>query len=105
MGIEEILYGICLQCDKASHLGKELFLPGLLYGMLYELDMQDPQKSNWWTLQKTDWFLRAPASQKKWANILQYIEESDGQTANIVQTVFQISCFMEKSAKYYGPVG
>ena len=44
IGIEETCYGICLQCDKASHLGKKLFLPGLLYDMLYELDMPDPKK-------------------------------------------------------------
>ena len=30
--------------EFVSHLGKKLFLPGLLYDMLYELDMQDPQK-------------------------------------------------------------
>ena len=46
MGIEETHHGICLQCDKASHLGKKLPLLGLLDGMLYELDMQDPQKSD-----------------------------------------------------------
>ena len=46
MGIEETLYGICLQCDKASHLGNTLLLPVLLNGMLYELDIQDPQKSD-----------------------------------------------------------
>ena len=46
MGIEETHYGIFLQCDKASHLGKKLLLPRLLNGMLYELDMQDPQKSD-----------------------------------------------------------
>ena len=46
MGIEETHYGICLQCDKANHLDKNLllFLPGLLDGMLYEPDMQDPEK-------------------------------------------------------------
>ena len=32
--------------EFASHLGKKLLLPGLLYDMLYELDMQDPQKSD-----------------------------------------------------------
>ena len=32
--------------EFVSHLGKKLFLPGLLDGMLYELDMQDPQKSD-----------------------------------------------------------
>ena len=29
-----------------SHLSKKLLLPGLLDDMLYELDMQDPQKSD-----------------------------------------------------------
>ena len=47
MGIEETRYGICLQCNKGSHLGKKLFLPRLLGDMLYELDMQDPQKSDY----------------------------------------------------------
>ena len=44
MGIEETCYRICFQCNKTSHLGKKMLLPGLLDGMLYELDMQDPQK-------------------------------------------------------------
>ena len=46
MGIEETRYRICLQCDKFRHLGKKLLLPGLLEGMLYKLDMQDPQKND-----------------------------------------------------------
>ena len=29
-----------------SHFGKKLFLPGLLDVMLYELDMQDPQRND-----------------------------------------------------------
>ena len=33
--------------DLASHLGKKLLLPGLLNGVLYELNMQDPQKSDY----------------------------------------------------------
>ena len=45
-GIEEIYYEICLQCGTASHLGKKLLLPRLLYGMLYELNMQDIQRSD-----------------------------------------------------------
>ena len=28
--------------EFAGHLGKKLLLPGLLDGILYELDMQDP---------------------------------------------------------------
>ena len=46
MGIEETCYGVSLQCDKASHLGKKLLLPGLIYGMLYILGLQDPQKDD-----------------------------------------------------------
>ena len=46
MGIAKTRYGICLQCDKASHLGKKLLLPGLLDGMLYKLHMQDLQKND-----------------------------------------------------------
>ena len=42
MGIEETCHGICLQYEKASHLGKKLLLPRLLDGMLDELDMQEP---------------------------------------------------------------
>ncbi|CAO2637977.1 hypothetical protein LEMLEM_LOCUS24248 [Lemmus lemmus] len=30
--------------ELVSHLGKKLLLPGLLDVMLYELDMEDPQK-------------------------------------------------------------
>ncbi|CAO2578492.1 hypothetical protein LEMLEM_LOCUS574, partial [Lemmus lemmus] len=44
MGIKETHYRICLQCDKASHLGKKLLLPGLLNGMLYEMDVKDHRK-------------------------------------------------------------
>ena len=46
MSIEETRYGICLQWDKASHFSKKILFPGLLNGMLYELDMKDPQKSD-----------------------------------------------------------
>ena len=46
-GHEETHYGIiCLQCDKASYLGKKLLLPGLLDNVLYELGMEDTQKSD-----------------------------------------------------------
>ena len=70
MGTEETCYGICFQCDKVSHLGKKLFLPGLLDGMLYKLNMQDPQKSDCWTFQKTEWPSSSPASEKKLSDIL-----------------------------------
>ena len=52
MFTEEINYGICLWYDKASHLGKKLLLPRLPGSMLYELDMQDPQKDDYWPLLK-----------------------------------------------------
>ena len=32
--------------ELVSHLGRKLLLPGLLDVMLYELDMQDPQKND-----------------------------------------------------------
>ena len=32
--------------EFVSNLGKKLLLPGLLDGVLCELDMQDPQKSD-----------------------------------------------------------
>ena len=44
--IEETHYGICLQYDKAGHLGKKMLLPGLFDGMLYELNMQYSQKND-----------------------------------------------------------
>ena len=31
--------------EAVSHLGKKLLMPGLLDGMLYELDIQEPQKN------------------------------------------------------------
>ena len=40
-----------------------------------------------------------PASWKSLPDILQGTEESDWKTANI--NAFGISCFMEKSARYY----
>ena len=51
-GIEETCYGICLQCDKNNHLGQKLLLPELLDGMMYELDIQDPQKKRLLNLPK-----------------------------------------------------
>ena len=95
MGIEETCYRICFQCDKTSHLGKKLLLSRLLDGMLYELDRQDPQK---WLLNLSKegktilWgFL---LHEKCLPDILQGIEESDWQPANIGEIVFQIPCFM-----------
>ena len=35
-----------LLMELVSHLGKKLLLPRLLDVILYELDMQDPQKSD-----------------------------------------------------------
>ena len=32
--------------EFGRHLGKKLHLPGLLDGMLYELDKQDPQRND-----------------------------------------------------------
>ena len=32
--------------ELVSHLGKELLLPELLDGMLYELHLQDPQEKD-----------------------------------------------------------
>ena len=98
MGIEETCYRIYLRCDKARHLGKKLLLSGPLDGMLYKLDMQDPQKNDCWTcLKKVRQSFSVPASWKSLPDILQDIEESDW-------IVFQISCFMEKSVRYFGPM-
>ena len=33
--------------EFVSHLGKKLLLAGLLYGMLCEMDMQDPQRNDY----------------------------------------------------------
>ena len=35
-----------LLMEFVSHLGKKLLLPGLLDVVLYEMDMQDPQKND-----------------------------------------------------------
>ena len=40
--------------EFVSHLGKKLLLPGLLFGMLYYLKMQDPQKKCLLNLPKED---------------------------------------------------
>ena len=81
----------------ASHLGKKLFLPNLLDVMLYKLDIQKSQK---WlmNLPEVEIILWVPASWKSLPDIFQDTEEADWQTANICGTVFEISCFMEKSA-------
>ena len=65
-----------------SQLEKKLLLPGLLNGMLYELDMQDPQKNDCWTCLKVRQSFGVP-SWKSLQDILQDTEESDWQTANI----------------------
>ena len=85
---------------------KKLFLPELLDdGMLYKLDMQDPQKNDCWScLKKVRQSCSVPASWNSLSDILQDSEESDWQTSNIGGNVFEISCFMEKSSGYYEPV-
>ena len=45
-----------------------------------------------------------PASWKNLPDILQDTEKCDWQTAYIGRNVFEISCFIERSARYYGPV-
>ena len=75
MGIEETHCAICLQCDKASHFGKKLHLTGLLDDMLFEWDMQNPQKSDCWTFEKMGWSFSVPTSQKKLPDIVQDTEE------------------------------
>ena len=91
--------------EFASNLDKKLHLPRLFDVMLYELDMQDPQRNDCWTCLKVRWSFRVLAAWKSLPDILQDTEESEWQTANIGRTVFEISYFMEKSAGYYGPVG
>ena len=106
MDIEETCYGICLLCDKASHLGKKLLLPGLLDAVLYKLDLQDPQNNDCWScLKKLRQSFKVLVSWKSLPDILQDTEECDWQTAYIDVTVFEISHLTEKSARYYGPVG
>ena len=62
MGIKEALYGICFQNDKVSHLGKKMFLPGLIDNILYILNIQDPQNITA-ELTKTRWVF--PVLEKK----------------------------------------
>ena len=90
-----------LLMEFASHLGKKLLLPGLLD----ELDMQNPQRNDCWICLKVKWCFRVPDLWKSLQDILQDTEESNWQTANRDRTVFEVSCFMEKSTWYYGPVG
>ena len=90
-----------LLMELDSHLGKKLLLPGLLD----ELDLQDPQRNDGWTCLKVRRSFGVPASWKNLPDIMHDTEESDWQTANIGRTVFEIFCFMEKSAGYYEPIG
>ena len=90
----------------ANHLSKKLLLPELLDGILHELDMQDPQKMTAeLALKKVRQSFRVPASWKSLLDSWQGTEESDWQTDNIGNIVYQIFCFMEKTTRYYGPVG
>ena len=57
-----------------------------------------------WICLKVRQSFRIPASWKSLPDILQDTEESCWWTANIGRTVFGISCFIEKSVGYYGPV-
>ena len=65
------------------------------------LDMEDPQKNDCWTCLNVKQSFGVLASWKSLPDILQNPEESDWQTFNWDETVFQISLFMEKSAGYY----
>ena len=68
--------------------------------------MRDSQKNDCWSyLKKVRQSHRVPASWKSLSDILQDEEKSDWQTANIGGTVFEISCFMEKSDRYYESIG
>ena len=106
MGIEETLQAICLQCNKASHLGKKLLLQGLLNVMVYELDIQDLQKNDCWTCQKkVKQSFRVPASWKRLPVILWVTEGSGWQTNSIDEAVFKINALVEKFARYSWRVG
>ena len=69
-----------------------------------QMDMQYWQKNDCWTCLKLRWSFEVPISWKSLIDILQDTEEGDWKTANIGGIVFEISCFMEKFAGYYGPV-
>ena len=83
-----------LLMELVSHLGKKLFLPGLLY----KLDTENPQREDCWTCLKVRWYFGVPDSWKSLRDILQDTADSDW-------IAFEISCFMEMSAGYYGPEG
>ena len=70
-----------------------------------EMDMQNLQWNDCWTCLKVRRSFGVTASWKNLPDILQDTEENYWQTVNIGRTVFEISCFMEKSSGYYGPVG
>ena len=87
----------------SCYFSKKLFLHGLLDVMLY---IQDPQRNDCWScIKKMRQSFWVPARLKSLPDILQETEESNWQTANIGGTIFEISCYMKKSARYYGPVG
>ena len=77
-----------------SHLGKKLLSPGLIH----RLDTKNPQREDYWTCLKVRWPFGVPDSWKGLRDILQDTADSDW-------TAFEISCFMEMSTGYYGPVG
>ena len=77
-----------------SHLDKKL----LLSELLHKLDMKNPQREDCWTCLNVRWSFGVPDSWKSLQDILQDTADSDW-------TVFEISCFMDKSAGYYGPEG
>ena len=83
-----------LLMELVSHLGKKLLLPGLLH----KLDTENPQREDCWTCLKVRWSFGVPDSWKSLRDILQ-------DTADTDWTAFEISCFMEMSAGYYGPEG
>ena len=69
-----------LLIEFASHFGKKLFLPRLTNGMLYELSMQNPQKTDFWTfLKMVRQSLIVASSWKGLSDILEDTEESDCQ--------------------------
>ena len=94
-----------LLMEFASHLSKKLLLSELLDGMLDKLDLQDPHWNDCWScLNKVRQSFEVPTSRKRLWDILQDTEKSDWQTFNIDGIVAEISCLIEKSARYYDPV-
>ena len=102
IGNEETPSEVCCHCGKISQLIKKLLLLQLLDIILCKLDKQ--KNYCWAYLKKVRKPLRFPASWMSLSDTLQDTKECDWQTANIGETVFQISCFMQKSVGYYGPV-